>query len=50
VPYVKVGLFRVNHYGLDLARVLADLSRDCTAGLAYDLALIENHRDRLRTG
>ena len=48
VPYIKVGLFRVNHYGLDLSRVLADLSRDCAAGLNYDLALIENHLSRLR--
>ncbi|MEI7861429.1 MAG: rhamnan synthesis F family protein [Planctomycetota bacterium] len=50
VPYVKVGLFRVNHYGLDLARVRADLSRDCAAGLNYDLPLIENHLSRLREG
>jgi rhamnosyltransferase len=27
VPFVKVGLFRTNHYGLDLRRVRADLSR-----------------------
>ena len=50
MPYVKVGLFRVNHYGLDLARVLADLRRDWAAGLDYDLALIENHLARLREG
>lgn len=50
MPYVKVGLFRVNHYGLDLARVRADLSRDCAAGLNYDLPLIENHLSRLREG
>jgi lipopolysaccharide biosynthesis protein len=27
VPYLKVGLFRVNHYGLDLDRVSAELGR-----------------------
>jgi len=50
VPYVKVGLFRVNHYGLDLARVRADLRRDWATGLDYDPALIENHLARLRKG
>ena len=50
VPYVTGVQFRVNHYGLDLARVLADLRRDWAAGLDYDLALIENHLARLREG
>ena len=27
VPFVKVGLFRVNHYGLDLRRVLTEIGR-----------------------
>lgn len=27
VPFVKVGLFRVNHYGIDLGRVMAELGR-----------------------
>jgi lipopolysaccharide biosynthesis protein len=39
VPFVKVGLFRVNHYGLDLGRVLAELRQRS----AYDLGLIEGH-------
>lgn len=36
VPYLKVGLFRVNHYGLDLGRVLAELRQR----FAYDPGLI----------
>ena len=39
VPYLKVGLFRVNHYGLDLGRVLAELQ----ARSAYDLGLVAGH-------
>lgn len=44
VPFVKVGLFRVNHYGLDLHKVLAALE----AHTPYDVGLIRAHL--LRTG
>ncbi len=40
VPYVKASLFKVNHYGLDLGRVLAELR----GRFDYDLRLIEGHR------
>ncbi len=39
VPYLKASLFRVNHYGLDLGRVLCELRRR----FGYDLGLIESH-------
>jgi len=42
IPYVKVGLFRVNHYGLDLRRVMAGLGR----ATPYDLGLIRGHLAR----
>jgi len=42
VPYLKVGLLRVNHYGLDLDRVLVDLERRTP----YDLGLIHGHLRR----
>lgn len=42
VPYAKVGLFRVNHYGLHLPTVLADLGRST----AYDIGLIHRHLAR----
>lgn len=42
VPFVKVGLFRVNHYGLDLARVAAELER-CSG---FDMGLIRGHLAR----
>ena len=42
VPYVKVGLFRVNHYGVDLRRVLACLRQDTP----YDVGLIDAHSAR----
>ena len=42
VPYVKVGLFRVNHYGIDLGRVVAALGRTTP----YDLGLIHRHLTR----
>lgn len=42
IPYVKVGLFRVNHYGIDLDRVL-DALREKTP---YDLGLIHRHLAR----
>jgi lipopolysaccharide biosynthesis protein len=42
IPYVKVGLFRVNHYGLDLGRLLAGLAR----ATPYDLGLIRDHLAR----
>ncbi len=42
IPYLKVGIFRVNHYGLDRARVLADLRRRSD----YPFGLIEQHLAR----
>jgi lipopolysaccharide biosynthesis protein len=42
VPYVKVGLFRVNHYGIDLQRVEAGLRRSTP----FDLGLIHAHLAR----
>ena len=42
VPYIKVGLFRVNHYGHDLGRVLAELRRRT----GYDSGLIHGHLGR----
>jgi rhamnosyltransferase len=42
VPYLKVSLLRVNHYGLDLGRVLAELRQ---AG-GYDPALVHGHLAR----
>jgi len=42
IPFVKVGLFRVNHYGLDLSRVMAGLGRST----GFDLDLIRGHLAR----
>jgi lipopolysaccharide biosynthesis protein len=42
VPYVKVGLLRVNHYGVDLRRVMAAL--DHAPG--FDAGLIRSHLAR----
>jgi lipopolysaccharide biosynthesis protein len=42
VPYLKVGLFRVNHYGLDVARVCAELRHRTD----YPPALIHGHLAR----
>lgn len=42
VPYLKAGLFRVNHYGLDLGRVLATLRGRCD----YPASLIQGHLGR----
>lgn len=42
VPYVKVGLFRVNHYGIDLDGVTRGLARSTP----YDLGLIRGHLAR----
>jgi lipopolysaccharide biosynthesis protein len=42
VPYLKVGLFRINHYGIDLRRVLAELR----AKTAYPLDLVHGHLAR----
>lgn len=42
VPFVKVGLFRVNHYGIDLERVLFEVDRQTP----YDLGLIRGHLAR----
>ena len=42
VPFVKVGLFRVNHYGIDLRRVVAGLER----ATPYDLGMIRGHLAR----
>lgn len=43
VPFVKVGLFRVNHYGLHLPGVLAGVGRTT----AYDVGLIRGHLARV---
>ena len=43
VPFVKVGLFRVNHYGLHLEHVLAGLEADTP----YDVGLIRAHLQRV---
>ncbi|MFM7243052.1 MAG: rhamnan synthesis F family protein [Planctomycetaceae bacterium] len=42
VPFVKVGLLRINHYGVDLRRVLAELDR--VPG--YDASLVRCHLAR----
>lgn len=42
IPFVKVGLFRVNHYGIDLGQVLSALARST----AFDLGLIHGHLAR----
>jgi rhamnosyltransferase len=43
VPFVKVGLFLVNHYGLDREHVLAGLEADTP----YDVGLIRAHLQRV---
>lgn len=43
VPFVKVGLFRINHYGIDDRAVIRALGRTTR----YDLALIHDHLARL---
>ena len=42
VPYLKVSLLRVNHYGLDLGRVLTELRQ----ASGYDPALVHGHLAR----
>lgn len=42
VPFIKVGLFRVNHYGIDLNRVLLDLGRRTP----FDQDMIHRHLAR----
>lgn len=42
VPFVKVGLLRINHYGVDLGRLMAELER--TPG--FDAGLIRDHLAR----
>lgn len=42
VPYVKVGLFRTNHYRLDLGRVRRDLRE-----IGCDLGLVDRHIERV---
>ncbi len=39
IPYIKVGLFTKNHYGLDLRQVMGELQRR----FDYDASLIEAH-------
>lgn len=46
VPFVKVGLFRVNHYGLDRDVVLRGLA----AATTYDTNLIRRHLHRVGRG
>ena len=49
VPFVKVGVFRVNHYGLDLNYVRRQLTERQQSGqIAYDLTLIDDHLQRLQ--
>ena len=43
VPFVKVGLFRVNHYGLNLRHVLRGLE----ASSPYDVGLLRRHLARV---
>lgn len=43
VPFVKVGLLRTNHYGLDLRHVLDGIRR----ATPYDVGLIEAHLRRV---
>jgi len=43
VPFVKVGLFRVNHYGLDLGHVMAGVE----AATPYDVGLLRAHLLRI---
>jgi len=43
VPFVKAGIFRVNHYGLNLEHVLRGIRERTT----YDTALIERHLARM---
>ena len=45
VPFVKVGLFRVNHYGLNLRHVL----RGIDTSTPYDIGLIQRHLARVGT-
>jgi lipopolysaccharide biosynthesis protein len=48
VPFLKVGVFRVNHYGLNLAVIRQQLAELQQIGrIDYDLALIETHLRRL---
>jgi lipopolysaccharide biosynthesis protein len=43
VPFVKAGLFRVNHYGLNLGHVLDGVA----AATPYDVRLIRQHLARV---
>lgn len=43
VPYLKIGLFRINHYGIDLDEVLRELGRRTPA---FDLDAIRGHLRR----
>lgn len=46
VPYVKVSVARVNHYGLDTGVVFDELARVASGG-AYDPALVTAHLARI---
>ena len=46
VPYLKVALLRVNHYGLDPRVVRAGLAAAAAAG-GYDAALVDAHLARI---
>lgn len=48
VPYLKVSLLRVNHYGLDPGVVRAGLAAAAAAG-GYDAALVDAHLARITT-
>jgi lipopolysaccharide biosynthesis protein len=43
VPFLKVGLFRVNHYGLDLDHVLSGIQ----SATPYEVGLIRSHLVRI---
>jgi hypothetical protein len=43
VPFVKAGLFRINHYGLNLGHVLDGVA----AATPYDVRLIRQHLARV---
>jgi lipopolysaccharide biosynthesis protein len=46
VPFVKVSLLRVNHYGLDAARIRGEIAA-AAAGTGYDPGLVTRHLDRV---
>ena len=48
VPFLKVGVLSVNHYGLDLAYIRRELDQMASRRVIdYDLSLIDKHSQRL---